>query len=413
MQGFNMGRYVPPDQEGLVTSGNALNKKHALGSRASKLASHGILTVRFEMPFAVWCDSCPKPTVIGQGVRFNAQKRRAGSYYTSPIYSFTLRHAACGGAIEIRTDPANTAYVVVSGGRKRDLGGSDEDSLVQAGAEFVIATEQERAERRETAFSKLEKTIEDRERLFEARERIGELQDAAERQWDDPYLQNQRLRKAFRVGRKARERDAVGTEALKERMGLGIELLPATEEDARRAALVDFGGVDVESDSHVERALAQPLFAIMSSTTNNITGKGAIITTESLIGGRKQQQKQKGKSETPFTQGKKLKSEIAADKTRENLVSEIVSNTRAARDPFLAFGSGGNRDKDTSKGSHVLLPGLKKRRRISPENEAEEVKRREVPDPSPPPPPPPPPEKSFPVNKAPTALLVSYDSDSD
>jgi len=411
MQGFNMGRYVPPDQEGLVTSGNALNKKHALGSRASKLASHGILTVRFEMPFAVWCDSCPKPTVIGQGVRFNAQKRRAGSYYTSPIYSFTLRHAACGGAIEIRTDPANTAYVVVSGGRKRDLGGSDEDSLVQTRAEFVIATEQERAERRETAFSKLEKTIEDRERLFEARERIGELQDAAERQWDDPYLQNQRLRKAFRVGRKARERDAVGTEALKERMGLGIELLPATEEDARRAALVDFGGVDVESDSHVERALAQPLFAITSSTpNNNITGKGAITTAESFAGGRKQQEKKrKGKSETPFTQGKKLKSEIAADKTRENLVSEIVSNTRAARDPFLAFGSGGS--KDTSKGSHTLLPGLKKRKRISPENEAEELKRRgEAPDPSSPPPPP---EKSFPVNKAPTALLVSYGSESD
>ena len=53
MQGFNMGRYVPPDQEGVV-SGNALNRKHPLGARAGKLAQ-GVLTVRFDMSFAVEC----------------------------------------------------------------------------------------------------------------------------------------------------------------------------------------------------------------------------------------------------------------------------------------------------------------------------------------------------------------------
>jgi len=324
-----MGRYVPPDQEGLI-SGNALNKKHALGARASKLASAGILTVRFEMPFAVWCTTCPKPTIIGQGVRFNAEKKRVGSYHTSPIWSFTMRHNVCGGPIEIRTDPQNTAYVVVSGGKKRDVG-DDNDSLVKSG-EFLILTEKERAERRETAFGKLERTIEDRERLFETRERIGELQDTAERQWDDPYAQNQRLRKVFRVGRHARENEAVKTKDLKDRMSLGIELLPGTEADARRAALVDFGTVDVAGDAHVEKVLARPLF-------ETHVGKTAV--------GKKHQGK---------WARRKLKSEAAAEKMRESLVSEIVGNTRAARDPFLGFGN-----KDALKGP-LRLPGLKRKR---------------------------------------------------
>ena len=120
MQGFNMGKYVPPDLEG-TTSGNKLHNKNALGARASKL-KQGILTVRFEMPYAIWCSTCPKPTIIGQGVRFNAEKRKVGNYYTTPIWSFKMRHAACGGEIELQTDPKNTAYVVISGAKKRDTG---------------------------------------------------------------------------------------------------------------------------------------------------------------------------------------------------------------------------------------------------------------------------------------------------
>ncbi|KAK0617231.1 CWC16 protein [Immersiella caudata] len=326
MQGFNMGRYVPPDAEGLI-SGNALHKKHPLGSRASKLASSGILTVRFEMPFPVWCDSCPKPTIIGQGVRFNAEKKRVGSYYTTPIWAFRMKHVECGNWIEVRTDPKNRGYVVSEGGRKRDVGGEEDDSLVRTG-EGLILDERERKERRETAFGKLERTIEDREREVEGRQRIGELREEAERRWEDPYAQNQRLRREFRVGRRAREEEGRKTEDLKERMGLGIELLPGTEADAKRAALVEFGGVEGEGEGDVEKALARPLFE------------------------RARGKKEEGK----VTARGKLKAEVAAEKMRESLVSEIVGNTRAARDPFLGFGS-----KDTPKGP-ARLPGLKRKR---------------------------------------------------
>ncbi|KAK4187183.1 hypothetical protein QBC35DRAFT_499239 [Podospora australis] len=343
MQGFNMGRYVPPDQEGLVSSGNALLKKHPLGSRASKLSSHGILTVRFEIPFPIWCAHCPKPTIIPQGVRFNAGKKRTGSYYTTPIFSFFLKHPSCGGEIEIRTDPKNTDYVVVSGARRRDTPAGDSDDLISSGG-VIILTDREKAESREASFGKLEKTIADREQLLTAKVRIDELQETSERQWDDPYSQNRRLRAAFRVGRREREAASIRTESLQEKMGLGIELLPESQDDTRRAALIEFGGgVDEdteEGDKIAEKALAKPLFG--SSTE--------LVTAE-----HKKPQK------------KMLKTEMAASKIKKSLVSEIVSNTRAARDPFLGFGDNNNNSNNnhTQKGNGgggSLLPGLKRKR---------------------------------------------------
>ncbi|CAM1506457.1 Fc.00g060980.m01.CDS01 [Cosmosporella sp. VM-42] len=316
-----MGRYVPPEVEG-TTSGNKLNNKHALGARASKLRTHGILTVRFEMPYPIWCTTCPKPTIIGQGVRFNAEKKRVGNYYTTPIWSFRFKHVECGGWIEMRTDPKNTAYAVVEGAKKRDTG----EEKAKEG-DSVILTDQEREALRKNAFASLEKTIEDREQLKQATERIHELMDASSRHWDDPYTQNQKLRKAFRAGRKERERDADASEGLKDRMSLGIDILPATEEDARRAALVDFGPADDGRD----RALLKPLFGDAKKTPSVTKGKA------------------------------KLKGEKVAERRKETLVSEIVGNTRAAKDPFLLDNRGGE-SKPPPR-----LPGVKRKRNIQDE----------------------------------------------
>jgi len=361
-----MGRYVPPEHEGVI-SGNRLNKSHPLGQRARK---PGCLVVRFEMPFPIWCAACPQPTIIGQGVRFNAEKKKTGSYYSTPIYSFTLKHAACGGTIVIQTDPKNTEYEIVSGARRRDLGAAQGDGS--------ILTPREKEESRSTAISMLEKTISDRERLFDANLRIEELQDALGRHWDDPYEQNRRLRKAFRAGRHEREKNAAVAENLKERMSLGIELLPESEDDTRRAGLIDFGPQDDREDLKV---LARPLFSAAAA---------------------------KGKPEGKTNQKKRgmLKSEVALKKIEQQLVSEIVSNTRAARDPFLGFGS----SPSSALGPKGLLPGLKKRKRAAEDEAAREAsepplqKEGEQPKKEPP-------TKS--VAGSTVAALVSYDSDSE
>ncbi|KAI1424663.1 CWC16 protein [Xylaria sp. FL1777] len=374
MQGFNMGRYVPPDVEGTI-SGNALNRKHGLGARASKLRTEGILTVRFEMPFGVWCGMCPKPTLIGQGVRFNAEKKKVGAYHSTPVWSFRMRHADCGGVIEIRTDPANAEYIVAEGGTRRDTGDDKDDSLVSSsaliGALGEILVGKDKDALRNDAFARLEKTIEDRGVLIERSHRIAELEDASHRAWEDPYSQNRRLRAAFRTGRKAREKEAVGTEELQERMSLGIDLLPATEEDARRAALVDFGvGAPLDGDSERDEgssdeitritrmkdaALTKPLFTV--PTTLNSTKHTTASITDSGMSNLKPEG-QKGK--------KRLKSEIRARQTRDSLVSEITRNTRVSQDPFLlssvseSRGVEGGTSKSTSR-----IQGIKRKR---PEN---------------------------------------------
>ncbi|KAJ4392937.1 Protein saf4 [Gnomoniopsis smithogilvyi] len=325
MQGFNMGRYIPPaalDANPTTTFNRASGKGHALGSRARP---DGSLVVRFEMPFAIWCDHCPKPTIIGQGVRFNAAKRKVGNYYSTPIHSFRFTHTACGGEIEVRTDPKNTAYVVVSGGRKRDTGEDKDDSLVKSG-EALLATPKETQEQRESAFSHLEKTIEDRAALAAGARRIDELENAAARDWDNPYERNAALRRAFRVGRKERERQAGVDEGIKERMGLGVKLLPESEEDARRAQLVDFGTGLEEKE---EKVLARPLFETESPAASRPT--------------------------TDSKPSRGLKSERLANKRKTALVSEIVGNTRIIRDPFLER-------KERGGPSATVLPGLKRKR---------------------------------------------------
>ena len=311
-----MGRYVPPDQEG-VMSGNQIHGKHALGARANKI-SQGILTVRFEMPFPIWCTHCPKPTIIGQGVRFNAEKKKVGNYYSSPIYSFRMKHVACGGVIEIRTDPQNTAYVVTQGARKRDLG----DDKVAEG-DIKILTQEEREKLRANAFAALEGKVEDKQRLEQGKLRIEELQELSSQQWEDPYERNKKLRSAFREGRKAREKEAGVTVALQDKMSLGLDLLPEHEDDQRRAGFVEFGGLDQEKA--LEKAISKPLFSSEAQA----------------------------KQKSPKPSKKRNQEDLARNKTA-NVIAEIRSNTRAVMDPFLA-----NTPKASSK---PILVGVKRKR---------------------------------------------------
>lgn len=319
-----MGRYVPPDKEGLTT-GNALHRKRTVPA-----------TVRFELPFAVWCSTCPKPTIIGQGVRFNATKTRVGSYYSTAIWAFRFKHVACGGEIEVRTDPEKTAYVVTEGGKKRDEGDERRDEEQEREGGVRVLTDGERDELRKSAFKRLEKTIEDREAAKKGNDRIEGLLDRADRDWNDPYARNQRLRKTFREGRKERERDAEHVSGLRKRLGLGdddeegggLKILPATKEDELRAGLIDFQPSDSQTPS--SKALSRPLFSSGVSTSDKPKTKTRGVT----------------------------KFEAAAARRKDELVSRIAGNTRAATDPFL---------NDGARTAAVLapggrLPGVKRKR---------------------------------------------------
>ncbi|KAJ5247843.1 hypothetical protein N7468_002826 [Penicillium chermesinum] len=325
MQGFNMGRYVPPDQEG-VLSGNQIARKHPLGARARHLQTKGALIVRFEMPFAVWCTTCkPHETIIGQGVRFNAEKKKIGNYYSTPIYSFRMKHTVCDGWIEIRTDPANTAYVVHEGARKRDTG---EDKELQPGEIAIRLPGLGPDPAEKDPFAKLEGKAEDKLRAQTESGRILELQERQARDWDDPYAQSRRLRKKFRAERKVLEKREADREAIKDKMGLGIDLVDETEEDRRKAGLVDFGDGQGLADSMASRATrVKPMFeSKRPSDVKSVRGRSSYDMT---------------------------KAAVAAANHRESLSRELTQNTRAAVDPFLL---------ESADGSETWKTGAKRKR---------------------------------------------------
>lgn len=259
------------------------------------------------MPFAIWCSHCPKPTIIGQGVRFNAEKKKVGNYHSTPIFGFRMRHNVCGGWIEIRTDPKNTAYVVVEGAKKRDTG----EDVVKEG-DYVIQSAEEKEKMQNDAFAALEGRVEEKKQVFTDKSRIEGLYRGKERDWDDPYLASKRLRKTFRVERKVREQEGERTEALKERMSLGLDLLAETEEDRKRAGFVDFGFADREDA--ITKARSKPLF-------------GKVLPAR-IPGAQGQASKNTKNTGIPDI----------VNKQKESLQMELGDNTRAAVDPFLQPG---------------------------------------------------------------------------
>ncbi|KAF2149288.1 DUF572-domain-containing protein [Myriangium duriaei CBS 260.36] len=314
-----MGRYYPPPES---DSSPSFNKSHPLGHRARKLRSEGILTVRFEMPFAIWCEGCPKPTIIGQGVRFNAEKKKIGNYFSTAIWQFRMKHAACGGWIEIRTDPKATEYVVTDGAKRRDYGDERRDE------EEGVLDEEERARRREDAMAGLEGKKDEEKAKKDSSQRVKELKEERDRFWKDPYEASRLVRKGFRRERKERVRETLKAEGLKSRMGLDIELLPETELDRKRAELVEFGEWRTDGPSV---AFTKPLFP-----TDNASGATEIPETNHS----KTKTKTKTKVQNKLSLGERLR-----------------YSTRAAVDPFAAAHLGGSAP---DSGSQAAIVGIKK-----------------------------------------------------
>ncbi|GJE85587.1 DUF572-domain-containing protein [Phanerochaete sordida] len=215
MQGFN--KYYPPDYDpDKHTSLNAYRGKHALGDRARKI-DQGILITRFELPFNIWCGTCNNH--IGMGVRYNAEKKKIGNYYSTPIYSFRCKCHLCDGWFEIHTDPKNTRYVVVSGARQKDEEWDPEEN----GGFAVHDTEGKQST--EDPLAALEKSTAAQNHMNQVQvPRIEALQDLADHYGSDPYALSRKVRKRFREEKKVEKEKQAEDSELKGRYGLPEEL---------------------------------------------------------------------------------------------------------------------------------------------------------------------------------------------
>ncbi|KAK7309995.1 hypothetical protein RJT34_07175 [Clitoria ternatea] len=247
--------YYPPEWDPSQGSLNKFHGQHALRERARKL-DQGILIIRFEMPFNIWCGGCN--SMIAKGVRFNAEKKQVGNYYSTKIWSFTMKSACCKHEIVIQTDPKNCEYLIISGAQKKT-----EDFDIEDAETFELPADEERGKLADP-FYRLEHQEKDLKKKKEAEPVLVRLQRLSDTRHSDDYALNRSLRAKLR-GQKKRVAEE---EAASRKMGLGIRLLPAAEQDAAAAKQVKFA-TKFDKSRKDKRALinAASIFPGLSSSS--------------------------------------------------------------------------------------------------------------------------------------------------
>ncbi|KAK5620663.1 hypothetical protein CRENBAI_020816 [Crenichthys baileyi] len=326
-------KYYPPDFDPAKHGSlNGYHKTHALRERARKL-SQGILIIRFEMPYNIWCDGCKNH--IGMGVRYNAEKKKVGNYYTTPIYRFRMKCHLCINYIEMQTDPATCDYVIVSGARRK------EERWDMAENEQILTTERTEKEKLETdAMYKLDHGGKDKEKLTKALPSLSEIQDY-QAGWKDDFQLNSALRRKFREEKKVLAEQEEKDNAVRMRANLSIPLLPEKEEDKKLAGLLTYQTPDsYEDKQHTKRKEIASRSWFNTSSTPAGGAAGSLLHKLSLQGKEAAVAKALGSSQSPIirrrSSGSGVKNEQCVTTTqgkskRNTCEEELVAQTEEAQ----------------------------------------------------------------------------------
>ncbi len=274
-------KYYPWDYDPSKGSLNTQQGQHALRDRARKLSS-GILVVRIELPFNVWCGTCE--THLAKGVRFNAEKKQCGSYLSSKVYEFRFRCQACSGVIVMRTDPKGGDFVIAEGGRRR----ADEWVPDVADQQFMVpppmsATERQRVET--DAFAKVEKRVDDQRAAAAAKPRLEQLEELRRADWQDDFARNRQLRARLRaVKHDARARLEAGRAR-----GIEVPLLDADDADRALSHTVRNGlsaaRVSADDNAAIARQLLATTDAVSQTAATDVPTLRAVAKRASAPSG--------------------------------------------------------------------------------------------------------------------------------
>ncbi|OSX59036.1 hypothetical protein POSPLADRAFT_1151380 [Postia placenta MAD-698-R-SB12] len=163
------------------------------------------------------------------GVRYNAEKKKIGNYFSTPIYSFRCKCHLCDGWFEIQTDPKNTRYIVTSGARQKDEEWDPEEN-----GGFAIHSEifpdTDPNEAPVDPLAALEKSTDAQNYMNQVQvPRLEALQNVSDHYGSDPYSLSRIVRKRFREEKKVEKAKQESDERLKNSYGLP-EVLALTEE---------------------------------------------------------------------------------------------------------------------------------------------------------------------------------------
>lgn len=247
--------YYPPEWEPKKGGLNKFHGQHALRERARKL-DQGILIIRFEMPYHIWCGGCN--SMIAKGVRFNAEKKQVGNYYSTKIWNFTMKSPCCKHEIVIQTDPKNCEYLVISGAQKKVEEFDTED------AETMVLPVEEEKSKLADPFYRLEHQEEDLRKKKEAEPLLVRLQRVSDARHLDDYSLNKSLRAKLRSQKKR----VAEEETSARKMGLGIRLLPPSEQDIAAAKRVKFSS-NFNKNRDEKRALIKSMSIFPGASSSN------------------------------------------------------------------------------------------------------------------------------------------------
>lgn len=161
-------------------------------------------------------------------MRYNAQKKKVGNYYSTPIFSFRCKCHLCSGWFEIRTDPQNAQYVVFEGARRQE----DTWDPAENGGYAVFETEAPKASEGGDgdAFAALEKDTDQRTAVRIQKDRLSELEQVSARMSADPYAVSRSLRDKFRVEKRESLAKQRRDEGILEKYGLYADIELGNEE---------------------------------------------------------------------------------------------------------------------------------------------------------------------------------------
>jgi len=275
-----VNKYYPPDYDPKKGGLNAYHGTHALRERARKL-HEGILIIRFEMPYNIWCGGCG--IHIGMGVRYNAQKRRMGNYYSTPIYKFRMKCHLCDQHFEIQTDPQNCDYKILSGARRKEERWDTEK------AGNVQSTDRDVKEKLMTnAMYKLEHGTQDKSKARKKAPTLTRLEEMRDT-WKDDFALNQIVRKKFRMEKKdiADQKSVDDGLKLKASLPDDLELVEERSEDRLLANKIKYGDDNLRPDLLVKQNTRKIKQSSIFGPTSNSKVELAKRLSGSTSGNRK------------------------------------------------------------------------------------------------------------------------------
>ncbi|OAF64472.1 Coiled-coil domain-containing protein [Intoshia linei] len=218
-------KYYPPDFDPRKHGNlNRYHGTHALRERAKKI-KQGIIVIRFELPFNIWCDGCGNS--VATGVRYNAEKTKIDMYYSTPIYEFKMRCHLCPNHFTIKTDPQKLNYIITSGARRKELrwDPSENEQLIHTPGMVL-------QKMNEDPMFKLDHEM-DKQKAYEKSDNVPSLSKLlnVRSEWKDDYNINIFLRDKFRIQKNIKRAD----QRIANRLNLSVPLISERSDDVKIA----------------------------------------------------------------------------------------------------------------------------------------------------------------------------------